>query len=166
LDLDEALFAYHEAGHAVMACHLGGRLLSVSIERNHLDLPRQAGLVTAEWPSANSSNQKSFAENCSRQIHVILAGPVAEAIYRGEPLHPSAVVEWQDDWQQALAQAELFEKSEPKRWKLLEQIYATLYRILQQDMHWQAISEVADQLLAHETIDGGEVHEIVSRWIE
>ncbi len=149
-----------------MACLLGGRLLSVSIERNYLDHPNQAGAVEVEWQDAKAKTRKVLAETCSRQIHVILAGPVAEAIYRGGPLHPSVVDEWRYDWQQALTQATLFEKSEPKRWKILEQTYANLYRMLQKETHWQAISEVADQLLAHETIEGGEVHEIVARWIE
>ena len=54
---------------------------------------------------------KGAAENAeafplrSTKVTSELAGPVAEMIYRGEPLHPALVAEWRHDWGQAWDEA-------------------------------------------------------------
>jgi hypothetical protein len=40
-----------------------------------------------------------------------------------------------------------------------------LHEFLSQDRHWQVVASIVDELLAHEHLDGEQVHEIVSRWL-
>ena len=40
-----------------------------------------------------------------------------------------------------------------------------LYRLLQQDEYWAALAAIVDNLLAHETLEGEEVEDIVRQWL-
>ena len=81
--------AYHEAGHCVMAvlCGAVAQHASIAPEEDNF-----YGRVDIQWPDRRSLDD---------ELSVILAGPVAEMIYRAEPLHPGLVAEWSLDWQQA-----------------------------------------------------------------
>ena len=94
-----------------------------------------------------------------------LAGPVAEMIHSGDPYHPGLVAEWAGDWQTAWQAAGSLVADERQRLSYLEQTTRELHQLLNQNNHWAALAAIVDHLLAHETLDGEEVEEIVFQWI-
>ena len=68
------LTAYHEAGHALMALLLGGKVRLVTIEPDNDDGPDRQGDTQVLWRRSGISD-KEFAE---KAVQVSLAGPVAE----------------------------------------------------------------------------------------
>jgi hypothetical protein len=155
LDDEEELArtAYHEAGHCVMAV-LGGAMVSrASIAP---DETRLHGQVEIHWPR----NAKT-----EDQLATILAGPVAEMIYRGEPLHPGFVAEWSQDWMQAWQLARPKFSNDPRCLEVLERSVANLYRMLAQDRYWSAIAAVQDLLFAHEEIEHDQIAYEVNAWL-
>ena len=165
-DEDQLRTAYHEAGHCVMAVICGAKasIASIAPEEEHLH-----GHVEIHW-SAGSS--------IADQLAVVLAGPVAEMIYRSEPLHPGLVPEWSEDWKQAwtLARsssgarsssvARSSSESDVRCLAMLEQIVAKLYHTLSQDRYWAAVAAVQDLLLAHEEIDQDQIEYEVKAWLQ
>ena len=159
---DISSIAYHEAGHAVIAVILGGEVLSLTLEPDDVEtLPERAGEVSIRWHHRGVSKR----ELIQREVITCLAGPAAEMIYRGEEVDPQSVAEWRYDWEIAWQLSGLLIKAPQPRTQILEGLLAELCRMLQRDACWQAIAETADQLEAHETLDGDEVHQIVARWI-
>lgn len=153
--------AYHEAGHALMAIFVGARIRSVTIEPNWDDGPQRYADIEVEWP-VGQLTEREFHE---KSVLVALAGPVAEMIHSGEPYHPGFVAEWAADWKLAWQSAGTLHSSEQKRIAYLEQTTVKLYRLLNRDDHWAALAAIVDHLLAHETLEGDEVEEIVRQWI-
>jgi hypothetical protein len=47
----------------------------------------------------------------------------------------------------------------------LEQATAQLYRLLHRDEHWAALAAIVDNLLAHVTLEGEEVEDIMRQWL-
>lgn len=161
MDEDLELTAYHEAGHAVVAAHSGGRVLCVTIAPDWDDGPSRYGDTQVAW-SRSTFTPKALAEKLAL---VALAGPVAEMIYRGEPLHPAMVAEWSQDWRQAWDEAARLVADERRRTMWLEQRVAGLHGLLSDDTAWEAVAGVADHLLAHETLDEEMFAEVASVWI-
>ena len=89
--------AYHECGHAFMAVYLGGQVHSLTIEPDRDDGPGRFGDVQVIWDRL----RMSVKEFQNKLVLVALAGPVAEMIYTGEPLHPGFIGEWKADWEAA-----------------------------------------------------------------
>lgn len=154
--------AYHEAGHAFMAAYVGAHVQSVTIDPDWDDGPERTGDVQVEWPCEQFS-EREFAE---KSILVALAGPVTEMIYRGEPFHPALVAEWVVDWNLAWEAVARLIKTDRERMAYLEQSTLRLYRLLGRDEHWAALAAIADHLLAHETMEGEEVEDIMREWLE
>lgn len=161
MDDELTLTAYHEAGHAVVAAHAGGRVLSVTIAPDWDDGPARTGDLQVAW-SKGRFPAKVLAEKLTL---VALAGPVAEMIYRGEPLHPALVAEWSQDWQQAWTEAAKVVADERRRTLWLEQRVTGLHGLLSDQIAWEAIAGVADHLLAHETLEEDFFEELVSVWL-
>ena len=153
--------AYHEAGHAFMAIYVGARVRCVTVDPDNDDGPPRSGDTQVEWPLGNLS-QRDFV---TKSILVALAGPVAEMLYRGEPYHPGVVDEWTADWVLAWQTAEALFPDESKRMAFLEQTTVQVYRMLDRDDHWAALAALVDNLLAHETLEGEEVADIVASWM-
>lgn len=153
--------AYHEAGHAFMAIYVGARVHSVTIEPDWDDGPRRSGDAQIEWRGARFT-PRAMSE---KGVLVALAGPVAEMIHRGEPYHPGLVAEWAADWQMAWDTMAPWISDERRRLEYLEQATVGLYRLLHQDSAWDAIAALADELAAHETLEGEEVEQIVRQWL-
>ena len=155
------LIAYHEAGHALLAVLLGGRVQLVTIDPDHDDGPQRSGDTQVLW-NRPGLNEKEFAK-CA--IQVSLAGPVAEMIYTGNPYHPGVVAEWAADWRDAWESAALLHPGERQRMDYLEQASIQLYHRLKGDDLWAALATLADHLVAHETLDGEQVEEILEEWL-
>ena len=153
--------AYHEAGHAFMAIYLGGQVRSVTITPDNDDGPDRYGDVQVLW----QHDQFTERELCENMLRVALAGPVSEMIHRGEPLHPGFVAEWSTDWAEAWNTAAALHTDDKRRLAYLEKTTVELYRTLERDDHWAALAAVVDNLLAHETLEGEQVEEIIAQWI-
>lgn len=153
--------AYHEAGHAFMAIYVGARVRSVTIEPDWDDGPERFADIQVEWPL----DQFTDRELHEKSVLVALAGPVAEMLHSGEPFHPGFVAEWAADWKLAWEAAAPMFPLERKRLPYLEQTTARLYRLLDREDLWAALSAIVDNLLAHETLDGEEVEDIVRQWM-
>ena len=155
------LIAYHEAGHALMAVLLGGKVKQVTIEPDNDDGPDRQGDTQVLWRRSGISDE-DFAKIA---VQVSLAGPVAEMIYSGDPYHPGLVAEWAADWREAWEAATPLHPVERQRLEYLEQVSIQLYHRLKQDDLWAALASLADNLLAHETLDCEQVDEIVEDWV-
>jgi ATP-dependent Zn protease len=155
------LTAYHEAGHALMAHLLGGKVRLVTIEPDNDDGPVRYGDTLVLWRRAGIG-EKEFA---TMAVQVCLAGPVAEMIYSGEPYHPGFVAEWAADWRDAWEAAVPLHADERKRLKYLEDVSIQLYHRLKEDGLWAALASLADNLLAHDTLESEQVEEILGEWL-
>lgn len=159
--VDDQRIAYHEAGHAVAAIWLGGEVVHVTIEPDCNDGPLRDGEVQVRWHHRGLS-QRDLIE---REVAVALAGPAAEMIYMGERPHPRAVREWGEDWRIAWELAAQRIARQDGRMLWMEVVLSELCRTFDQAACWQAVAETADELSAHETIEGELVEEIVLRWL-
>lgn len=156
------LTAYHEAGHAFMALCLGAKVRSVTIEPDNDDGPRRFGDTQIIWRMSRLS-ERQYRE---RAIQVSLAGPVAEMLYSGDPFHPGLVAEWAADWQAAWVFAEALVGDRQQRLEHLECVTVELRQMMDSEPNWSAIADLADHLLAHETLEGEEVREIIGEWLD
>ncbi|MEO1524799.1 MAG: cell division protein FtsH [Planctomycetota bacterium] len=158
---EETITAYHEAGHAVVGYALGAAIESIGLYAEADDfLPERFGDCHVNWgrvdPNANWQIQ--------REILTILAGPVAENIYRGESLHVPSYPPWRHDWQLAVHRTHAM--ADPLRQaKLLNAALALLERHLRDDHCWAAVAAVADELLAHEYLEGDQIADALAFWI-
>ncbi len=157
----EEISAYHEAGHAFMAIYVGARVRSVTIEPDRDDGPARYADIQVEWPLERFTPRELH----EKLAQVALAGPVAEMLHRGEPYHPGFVAEWAADWETAWEAAAGLLPDQRKRLAYLEQTTAQVYCLLDRDEHWAALAAIVDELLAHETLAGEDVHDIVSTWL-
>lgn len=155
------IVAYHEAGHALVAHLLGGKVKQITIDPDNDDGPDRFGDTQIRW--RRIANEKEFSQNV---VQVCLAGPVAEMIYSGDPYHPGAVPEWAADWRDAWEAAESLFSNERQRLRYLEQVSVELYHRMKEDDFWAALAAVADHLLAYDTIEADEFDEIVAEWID
>lgn len=153
--------AYHEAGHAFMAIYVGAHVRCVTIDPNWDDGPERFADIQVEWPL----DQFTDRELHEKFVFVALAGPVAEMIQSGEPFHPGFVAEWSADWKIAWQAAAPLFPLERKRLAYPEQTTARLHLLLDREDHWAAIAAISDNLLAHETLNGEEVEDIVRQWM-
>lgn len=155
------LIAYHEAGHALVAHLLGGRVKQVTIDPDHDDGPARTGDTQVRWRRV--TDERQFAQNV---VQVCLAGPVAEMIYSGDPYHPGVIPEWAADWRDAWIAAQPLFPDERQRLRYLEEVSIALYHRLRRDDVWNALAAIADHLLAYDTLEAAEFRELISEWTD
>ena len=156
------LTAYHEAGHAVLACRLGARVLRVTVEPENDDGPARFGDTQVEWPTPRWTAR----DLAIREIKVALAGPVCEMLYSGERIHPAMIQEWHLDWQMATHKARTFlPDDEELTLVYLETMCQRIIDFFDQAGHWAAVAALADELLARETLYEHEIREVVGFWL-
>jgi len=159
MDQEEQVTAWHEAGHAVMAVLCGGRIEHVSLEPAWDDGPQRYGETITRWQGF-SALELSLAE-----IKVSLAGPIAETLFVGEERNIAKVPEWHGDWQKVLEIAShQFEDVTVARRKVSE-LAASVRQAFDDTRIWSAVSAVAEDLLAHETIEHEQVCASVEFWL-
>jgi len=161
MDEEPEVIAYHESGHAFMAVLVGARVRRITIEPEDDDGPRRFGDAQIEW----RLSQFTPKDRQEKFVLVALAGPVAEMLYSGEPFHPGHVTEWADDWRAAWEAATPLFRDEKKRLRYLEEATRQIYKLLDAENHWAALAAIADNLLAHETLDGEQIEEVVRGWL-
>ncbi|MCA9260639.1 MAG: hypothetical protein KDA61_15610 [Planctomycetales bacterium] len=158
--------AYHEAGHAVAAWTLGARLGRATIAPDWDDGPDRFAEIEVRWPRGDFSDR----ELCERIATTALAGPIAETIHRGETFEIALAwfgssPEWTADWAIAWnAVASLF-PDESRRIAYLQQAAEQLFAMLNRDDMWAALAAIVDHLVAHETVEGEEIEEILQQWL-
>jgi hypothetical protein len=159
---EETLTAYHEAGHAVIGYVLGGAIESVGLYAEADDwLPERFGDCHVNWGRVDATCDWQI----QREVLTILAGPVAEMIYRGERLHPATFGPWQHDWDWAWERGAQLIADPRRRTRLLEAVVVWLHHHMQEDRCWAAIAAVTDELLAHEYLEADQLAETLSFWI-
>lgn len=150
--------AYHEAGHAVVASILGGRVVTVSIES---ESPEVDGDAVVAWNRGDRTDREMALD----EIRVALAGPIAEMVYAGEYDYLRIREEHAVDWKIALSCLRSLELNTEGEARLLQKTVAELYQTIRQDHIWSSIGDVADLLAVHETIEGDVVREAVEFWL-
>jgi hypothetical protein len=162
LDDDETLTAYHEAGHAVIAFALGGVVAQLQLGgESEIEGVRQFGDCRIEWGRVDPQ----FDWQLQREVLTVLAGPVAEMVYRGEDLHPACFGAWQEDWRQAWEMGRVFGLDPTRRAQVLWQWMVHLKQLIQSEPCWPAVAALADALLAHEFLEREEAEEILEFWL-
>ena len=144
-----------------MAIYVGARVRSVTISPDWDDGPARHADIQVEWP-LDQFTAREFQEKVAQ---VALAGPVAEMIHSRESFHPGFVAEWAEDWKAAWDAIGSLIPQERTRLTYLEQATVKLHRLLEQDQYWAALAAIVDNLLAHETLEGEEVEDIVRQWL-
>lgn len=139
--LEAEAAAYHEAGHAVMAHLLGGAVVECTLESDDDGL---AGGATVRWYGLPSG------ECTRRSALVALAGPIAEAHWRGEPA-PHDDAAWAAD--RAEVDAALAAVAPGERAARLRRWLAEVAAALREAETWECLCRVADGLAAHGTLD-------------
>ena len=153
----ETLTAYHEAGHAIMAVSYGGRIIHVSIDPPEDDGLKRFGESIVQWPKAVARDIE-IAE-----LKVSLAGPVAELTYDNARESIANCGEFAADWQQAVLSASRL-KPERSRAKFLAEMERQVWNFFEDENVWAATCAVADELLAHETIEHDQVADVWAFW--
>ena len=153
-DLDLTTAAYHEAGHVLMAHLLGGIVIHATLEAEEDE--ELSGLTTVRWHDhADGERQRCSA-------FVAIAGPLAEARWRGEALTLDAFSAWRADWQEV--QAALAAQSRPGgQLKLLHQWLSEVHRKFDDPSTWEVLCRIADGLEAHGSLDEDLLDDVLGR---
>jgi hypothetical protein len=142
----------------MMAVLLGGRIERVTLEPPFDDGPRRYGDTITVW-SGKTRSELALAE-----IQVSLAGPIAEMLYTGDRVSIQAEPEWAADWQRATASVKMVRNSPAAAETLIRQTVTAIFQLFENTNHWAAISAIADDLLAFETLEHEQVAETVAFW--
>jgi hypothetical protein len=151
--------AYHEAGHAVAAFRLNRSVRKLSIIPD--ETTGNLGLTqnTATKVDEDSNRFAAFAE---RQIVILFAGGAAEAKHRGQNDHKGA----NQDYQSAVELALKVCGSEEEAEKYLAWLKCCAKNMMANRELWQAVTALAEELLAKKEIKGAEAKRIfLPRWL-
>jgi hypothetical protein len=155
-DADQQATAYHEAGHSVVGVLLGAKVRYATLETEQ---DGHLGEVEMHWPARVAATQSTDP------IRAILAGPVAEAVYRNLAWEVVARGPGSQDLRQAFAIAAEYDWSNLKFAAWMRTEGDRMQRFLVRDNTWAAVSAVADLLLAHETLEHDAISDEVHAWV-
>ncbi|MEL6428566.1 MAG: hypothetical protein AAFZ87_18065 [Planctomycetota bacterium] len=138
--------AWHEAGHAIVAHALGGRVVELTLEA---DDERFEGRATVEWPAAPRRDA------AARSGRVALAGPIAEMEQYGDeaPHEPAQLRAWEADWDEVERCAEVVCPDPDERSAWIERWFREVAELVRDPDVNERIARVADALDAHGTLD-------------
>src|ERR1700694_2490884 len=150
--------AHHEAGHAIAAWHKGMRFREVAIttdptEKSHGHLLHNQ---TPDWFQPPLRMNLRIRDRCETLALISLAGPAAEARFRGRHNWKSA----SSDMQQALDFLDYLSTSDREA-----RAYARLVHIRAKgliDGLWYEVQAVAEALATRERLTGPEVRQIIA----
>ncbi|MEM9943805.1 MAG: M50 family metallopeptidase [Planctomycetota bacterium] len=150
--------AYHEAGHAVIATMLGGKVIGVTVE------PEEDGLY-GNTEVAWKQNGVSRKTQLVREIQTLIAGPLTEAIYQGKDEYWEVTEESSGDWLKASQLVSELISGRATQSRILAQQVTEIYQVLNSEKCWNAIAALADELEAHETLDAEAAQEVLEFWL-
>jgi hypothetical protein len=138
--------AWHEAGHAVVARLLGGRVRWVTLETEE---EHEQGRAAIEW------RPRDARELASLSARAALGGPLAELVHRGEDglEDPSVLAAWAADEQEVERAATELEPDPEKRVALIRSWLEEVRALVTDPVVEERIARVADALDAHGTLD-------------
>ena len=151
----ERLTAFHEAGHAVMAELCGRQVTEVEIVGDH----GHAGMMHSfAFPPDSEDGATSEAENddVERQLKIILAGTVAEAMVSGR----QGWGETSEDVDAAVRLGMRLVDDCEDVLPLLSDIGADVEQDLRR--HWSAVELLANELIVRKTLTGSEVRRLLT----
>ena len=159
----DASTAYHEAGHAVAAWHLGFKVLDASIIRDDESLGHVA--IEPEEPSTCDAIARGDRWDTSRFIAekramILQAGDLAQRLYNSKPVRRSHC---QDDLKKCRDLLRVFapdvEKRDVEPYCLLMRNW-TAHLI---EQNWHLVEAVANALLDCPTLSGTRINEIIGK---
>ncbi|WP_044256298.1 cell division protein FtsH [Rhodopirellula sp. SWK7] len=165
-DEDETYTAYHEAGHAIVGCALGAQIDRVSLSQASAyddledDLPNRFGDCLVNWGRVDPNQ----VWQQQRELLTILAGPIAEWVYRAEDADEIDVATWHLDWQQAEQCVRQMHAQREMQNRIMRDAISRLKRLIANPPVWPAIAALADELSIGDAIDGERVAELVRFW--
>lgn len=136
----ELCTAYHEAGHAVMALVFDRPVQKVSI------LPDQRRLGHCELRKGVS---RASQDRLEADILILLAGVVAEAIHSGSHNWTGAALDLQ-----SVRRLAVMRSGQGQAEKLTRRLLAKTRHLLQQTRNWNAVDQIAAELLEKKSISG------------
>ncbi len=138
--------AWHEAGHAVVARLLGGRVREVTLESSRGPFEGHAAI---EW------RPRDVRELASLGGRTALAGPLAELRFRGEAdfEDASVIAIWKADWDEVEQAAEQLEADPEARTAVISSWVSEVKAMVGEPAVEERIARVADALDAHGTLD-------------
>jgi ATP-dependent Zn protease len=137
---DEAT-AYHEAGHAVAALALDRPVMKVSIQ------PDRERMGICFFGKAVFRPSQDWLE---REVLIALAGMAAEARHTGEYDLEAAGRDLRYARELSLQRA----GNERQAERLERRLLSKVEHLLEQEMHWEAVTRIAAALLAQREISG------------
>ena len=138
--------AWHEAGHAVVAHLLGGRVRELTLEMDEDGLD---GRSSIEWRGLDGMGLASVSGRAA------LGGPLAELIFRGEDSleDPSVLSAWEGDWAEVERCALRVEPDPAARVGVISGWIESVRALLADGRVEEWVARVADALDAHGTLD-------------
>lgn len=165
----------HEAGHAVMAAIHGLEIIQVHVFTAPHDCPftgeRVSGRVrhVPVYPGPgvlSRIDDQALAERIAlREIRVMTAGMLAEAIALRASLAEEVERGSSVDWNNALGIARDFRKDEADQVALVRRGATEAIKILRAPAVWAAVQDLAEHLREVGEADGAAVKGIVSRHV-
>jgi hypothetical protein len=138
--------AWHEAGHAVIAHLLGGRIVSISLEPEEDGF---GGRSAIQWGTSDGASVASLSGR------VALAGPIAEVERFGghdlDDVHVLAA--WEADWREIERCAAVLERQAEGQRRLVEGWAREVRTMLLDPGVEELVARVADALDAHGELD-------------
>jgi hypothetical protein len=170
----EAIIAYHEAGHAVIARQFGLEVTSVTIIPD-LDADT-AGSCYAEWATdlalllkIDLATQLSAIE---KDVMVKLAGPIAECQYSFDNFDAATVMReaaaWSTDLKMAKRLVQMALELDGRDHSEYDELFGQLAIETEcmVNAHWPAIERVAHGLLDFPTLNATDVDDLIGEQLE